>query len=298
MADRIVAPPALVKCPVCDATEHRPVYDQHGYTIVECISCAHGFVERMPTDAELDALYTESAESFLGSGAARAMAAYLGDRDDRFFAFYADRLRAIARTGAAQDSRILDFGCSQGAFVATLEKKGFRNVCGFDLSATSVAEGRDRWGLDLRTGDFEDFVTENAERFDVVHAGNVLEHVRDPLSIVKSFRRLLASGGHLVTSVPNSRSLQVRLAGTRSPVIDPPHHLQYFGPSSLSTLISRGDFEVTRVETEFWQPASDLYLNMKGIPLWAARVVRHAMGVPGVGINALRLGGVVVLWAR
>jgi SAM-dependent methyltransferase len=283
---------------VCGAVDRRPLYESNGYVIVECAACTHAFVEHMPSDAELDALYAESEESFLGSGGAGPMAAYLGDDDARFFAFYADRLDAIRRAKIGKDARIFDFGCSQGAFVATLEKKGFRNVCGFDLSAASVAKGRARWHSDLRTGDFDALVHENVARFDLVHAANVLEHVKDPFRTVSQLKRLLAPGGQLVVSVPNTRSLQVKIAKTRSPVIDPPHHLQYYGPTSLRRLVERAGLTVTRVRSEFWQPASDLYLNMKGVPLLLARAVRFGMVVPGIGINAFRLGGVVVLFAR
>lgn len=287
-----------MQCPVCGATERRPFCTANGYAIVECLACSHAYVEAMPSEEELVKLYSATtSESFCGSGLAGPMAAYLGDDDERFFAFYADRLRAIEQSGAGKAARILDFGCAQGAFVATLAKKGFRQVTGFDLSAELVAEGRDRWQVDLHTGRFEDFVAGREGSYDVVHTANVLEHVREPREILTQFRRLVGAGGKLVLSVPNARSLQVRVAGPRSPVIAPPHHLQYYGPKSLRRLVTGAGFEVVRVETDFWQPASDLYLNMKGVPLWVGRVIRHGMAVPGVAINALRLGGVVSVLA-
>jgi 2-polyprenyl-3-methyl-5-hydroxy-6-metoxy-1,4-benzoquinol methylase/Zn ribbon nucleic-acid-binding protein len=287
----------LTACPVCGATERRPFCTSNGYAIVECLACTHAFVDAMPSDEELATLYRDTSESFHGSGLAGPLAAYLGVDDRRYFAFYDDRLRAIEASGLAMDARILDFGCAQGAFVATLAKKGFSRVTGFDASAEAVAEGRDRWGLDLHTGSFKDFVAARGDTFDLVHAANVLEHVRDPREVLAEFRRLVGAGGKLVLSVPNARSLQVRIARTRSPVIAPPHHLQYYGPKSLSRLVTEAGFHVVRVETDFWQPASDLYLNMKGVPLWVGRVIRRCMGVPGVAINALRLGGVVSVLA-
>jgi SAM-dependent methyltransferase len=290
-----------MKCPVCDSpsTESRPLFRVRDYAIVACRICTHAYVENMPSDAELAELYKETADSFLGSGGAGPMAAYLGDNDRRFFAFYADRLDAIARTGVGKAGKILDFGCSQGAFVATLRKKGFTNVIGFDRSASAVEQGRKRWQLDLHSGSLEDFIAAHAASFDVVNLGNVLEHVPNPKALLADLRRLVRpSGGTLALCVPNTRSLQVRVAGTRSPVIDPPHHLQYYGPQSLARLVSSCGFSVTRMKTEFWQPASDLYLHMKGVPLWLGRTVRYGMGIPAYGINALKLGGVIAVLAR
>jgi 2-polyprenyl-3-methyl-5-hydroxy-6-metoxy-1,4-benzoquinol methylase len=268
------------------------------YRIVECTSCAHGYVETVPSDAELAELYSDAAESFLGSGLAGPLAAYLGDDDRRFFAFHADRLAQISRAGAGPASRILDFGCSQGALVLTLQKKGYANVIGFDRSESAVEAGKRRWGLELVSGSFDDFVARHERSFDIVHAANVLEHVVDPKAILVAFRRLLRPAGRVVLSVPNTRSLQVRIAGNRSPVIDPPHHLQYFGPSSLARLVGTAGFEVTELATEFWQPASDLYLRLKGVPLWMGKAVRYGMTLPGIAINALKLGGVISLTAK
>ena len=285
-------------CPVCGGTERGLLYQVREYRIVECTACTHGYVETMPTEAELAALYSETAESFLGSGGAGPMAEYLGDHDDRYFAFHADRLAELERAGASAQTRIFDFGCSQGALLATLVKKGFRNVMGFDRSASAAAEGRARWGLDIATGDFAEVVKAHAGTFDIIHAANVLEHVVDPRAILVDLKRLLTKSGRLVVSVPNTRSLQVRLVGTRSPVIDPPHHLQYYGPKSFERLVSSAGFSVVHLATDFWAPASDLYLHMKGVPLWVGRTVRHGMAVPGFGINALKLGGIISLLAQ
>ena len=285
-------------CPVCGATARQQLYQVRGYRIVECVACTHGYVETMPTESELAALYSETAESFLGSGLAGPMAEYLGDRDERYFAFHADRLAELARAGASAETRIFDFGCSQGALLATLVKKGYRDVMGFDRSVSAAAEGRARWNLDIATGDFSDVLAKHEGTFDIVHAANVLEHVIDPKAVLVDLKRLLATSGRLVVSVPNTRSLQVRLVGTRSPVIDPPHHLQYYGPKSFERLVCSAGFSVIHVATDFWSPASDLYMHMKGVPLWMGRAVRHGMMVPGFGINALKLGGIISLLAQ
>ena len=73
-------------------------------------------------------------------------------------------------------------------------------------------------------------------RFDVVHSANVFEHLRAPAATLDELRELLSPQGHVVISVPNVRSLTVLLVRTRSPVIAPPHHLQYYTPRSMATL--------------------------------------------------------------
>jgi SAM-dependent methyltransferase len=48
-------------------------------------------------------------------------------------------------------------------------------------------------------------------RFDVVLAGDILEHLRDPLALLRRCRPLLATGGTLVASIPNVAHGDVRL---------------------------------------------------------------------------------------
>lgn len=57
---------------------------------------------------------------------------------------------------------------------------------------------------------FEDF--ETTERFDAVVAGFVLEHVADPVAILRRFSRMLSPRGTLFVAVPNAESLHRRLA--------------------------------------------------------------------------------------
>jgi SAM-dependent methyltransferase len=83
--------------------------------------------------------------------------------------------------------------------------------------------------------------------FDVVVAGEFLEHLADPRAVVSHVRRVLRPGGRFVGSVPNAYRLKsrIRFAVGRDPDPDPTH-LQMFSPASLRTLL--GDFEGAQIE--------------------------------------------------
>jgi len=55
------------------------------------------------------------------------------------------------------------------------------------------------------------------ERFDVVTMGDVLEHLADPLRVLKMAHDLLAPGGCIVVPVPNIAHVSIRLPGPVSP---------------------------------------------------------------------------------
>jgi 2-polyprenyl-3-methyl-5-hydroxy-6-metoxy-1,4-benzoquinol methylase len=111
------------------------------------------------------------------------------------------------------NKRVLDVGCDTGYLGEVLSALG-NKVWGFEISEETAALARERL-IDCAVGDLEN--TDLAEvfephSFDVVIFGDVLEHLRDPLSVLRSSRRLLAPGGSVLISTPNIAHGDVRLA--------------------------------------------------------------------------------------
>ncbi|AWZ06492.1 MULTISPECIES: bifunctional 2-polyprenyl-6-hydroxyphenol methylase/3-demethylubiquinol 3-O-methyltransferase UbiG [unclassified Streptomyces] len=97
---------------------------------------------------------------------------------------------------AREQARLLDVGCGGGLFGPHVAGKGYRLV-GVDLSAKSLEEAL-RHGFDevVRT-DISELPFPD-ESFDVVTAGQCLEHVPDPYGVVAELCRVLRPGGTLV----------------------------------------------------------------------------------------------------
>ena len=289
-----------IDCTVCGSSDSSPWLTAGGHSLRRCNNCTHGYVGVMPDEGTLAKLYSDDApdDDFLGNVFAET-AADLFDADSLAGeSYYADRLRLVGPLGLPPDAALLDFGCAMGGFLHTLARRGQRRCAGFDLSASLVQKGISRWGLDLHTGSAEEFFKRHQSAFDVICCFFVLEHVSNPRDMLTLLLSGLAPDGTLILAVPNAASLQVRLSGARSPIVDPPHHLQYFTPVSLRQMLESSDLRVRRHGTDFWSGESDLYLNQKGVPLRLARLLRWVMGVPGAPINFLRLGGVVHVVAR
>jgi 2-polyprenyl-3-methyl-5-hydroxy-6-metoxy-1,4-benzoquinol methylase len=132
--------------------------------------------------------------------------------------------------------RILDVGCGAGDN-ANLVNSRHPNceIHGITYSATEADIARKRM-TSCQVWDIESEIPDdlNAMRFDAIIFSHVLEHLRDPGSVVNSLSQLLRSRGTVLIAVPNTLSWATRLRFLRgdfeyqsSGVLDDTH-LRFF----------------------------------------------------------------------
>jgi SAM-dependent methyltransferase len=131
--------------------------------------------------------------------------------------------------------RVLDLGCRYGALTRAYAEGN--DVVGVDVDREALAEAA-KLGIETRWADVDEPLPFEDESFDVVVAGELLEHVREPERLVGEATRVLRRGGTLVASVPNAFRLKNRLRfllGRRPE--DDPTHLHMFSPAELRGLL-------------------------------------------------------------
>jgi SAM-dependent methyltransferase len=125
-------------------------------------------------------------------------------RSSRAFAYENPRpdVQALVPPGAR---RILDLGCSSGSVGAALKARQGAEVVGLELDAGYAADAGAR--LDrVIVADLEAFDDlDGLGTFDCLVAADVLEHLRDPWTVLARFAALLAPGATAVVSLPNVR---------------------------------------------------------------------------------------------
>ncbi|MDQ7012435.1 MAG: class I SAM-dependent methyltransferase [Planctomycetota bacterium] len=98
----------------------------------------------------------------------------------------------------------LSVGCGSGRTEAELIKRGF-TVTGIELDPVAAAAARDN-GLDMLEGDVNQINAQLADRsFDCLLYADVLEHIVDPVPILREHVARLTPGGCAIISVPNFR---------------------------------------------------------------------------------------------
>ena len=186
------------------------------------------------------------------------------------FVFCEPERSALFRDWIGSGKRVLDLGCRYGAL--TKAYVDGNEVVGVDVDRLALDEAAEL-GIETRWADVEQGVPFEDEAFDVVVAGELLEHVREPAALVTEVRRVLRPGGTFVGSVPNGFRLKNRLrflAG-RWPETDPTH-LHLFSPDDLRALLA--GFEDPRLHF-----VSSRFLRLH--PRLAANIVVFAGRKPG-----------------
>jgi 2-polyprenyl-3-methyl-5-hydroxy-6-metoxy-1,4-benzoquinol methylase len=157
----------------------------------------------------------------------------------------------FVRENVAAGERVLDLGCGEGRFAAELARAGAA-VVGVDVAEEPLQRARERHPeLDLRLIDGEGGWELADAIFDVVWAGEVIEHVADTAAWLSEVRRVLRSGGRLLLSTPaHGRLAMLRLALSRHAFaahFDPRgDHLRFYSRGTLTELLE--DFRFQEVE--------------------------------------------------
>ena len=165
------------------------------------------------------------------------------------------RLRYIAERSTIEGAAVVDVGCGGGILAEALALNGGQ-VTGIDVASRTLAIARlhlHESGLDVdyREVTVEDLAQESPAAFDIVTCMEMLEHVPDPASIVRSVHDLLKPGGHAFFSTLNRTPLAFVLG--------------IVGAEHIARLLPRGTHRYDRFirpsELSAWIRAADLELR-------------------------------------
>jgi 2-polyprenyl-3-methyl-5-hydroxy-6-metoxy-1,4-benzoquinol methylase len=157
---------------------------------------------------------------------------------------------------------VLELGYGEGIVTKQLVQSGKR-VTQIEGSSILAKRVREQYGSRIRVvhGLFEEFTTR--EPFDAVVASHVLEHVEDPVALLKRMRSWVKPRGRILIIVPNSGSIHRRLAvlmgiqprldslGTRDKLVG---HQRVYSMARLLGDVAAGGFEVRESRGFFFKP--------------------------------------------
>lgn len=143
-------------------------------------------------------------------------------------------------------AKVLDVGCGSGVLLARMKSLGW-DAEGVELDPGGVTAARAR-GVRVHQGQLADAKFPD-KCFDAVHSAHVIEHVYDPVTLLRECFRILKPGGKLVILTPNTGSWGHRKFGSAWLNLDPPRHLILFNQLTLRAAAERNGFVVERLDS-------------------------------------------------
>jgi len=104
---------------------------------------------------------------------------------------------------------VLDLGCGNGN-ISKLIKERNLDVLGLDFAEEGIKKAITK-GINAKVCNFDEGIAARSHSFDLVWAGDIIEHVFDPIFLLTEVRRVLRKGGYLLASIPNDLSIFNRI---------------------------------------------------------------------------------------
>jgi 2-polyprenyl-3-methyl-5-hydroxy-6-metoxy-1,4-benzoquinol methylase len=164
--------------------------------------------------------------------------------------------------------RLLEVGCGNGEYLKRMEDLGW-DVQGVEPDTEAARIARDQHGVPVTAGRLEEAdIPDNS--LDAIIIQHVLEHVPNPLTLLRRCLCLLKPGGQLIILTPNLESLGHRLFNKSWVHLDPPRHFFLFSSSSLEASVKQAGFNIVRANSKVrfrftsWTWVTSRMINLKG----------------------------------
>ncbi len=237
-------PVEAINCPLCGAHGANKLWQEGDYELVRCDRCDLVYVGNPPDEEQIARLY-----SFDGG-----FHTQLADDSDTSSSASMDnaahRLDVMAL--AQRPARLLDVGCATGRFLDAARSRDW-DVEGVELNDDTAAIARER-GLVVTTGDLG--ALEPEEPFDAITMWDVVEHVPDPVGLLRAAHDLLHPRGILWLATPNVDGLFPKASLAAAPLVgrwphpEPPYHLSQFSERTVRDALTRSGFDRVVVQHE------------------------------------------------
>ena len=142
------------------------------------------------------------------------------------------------------EKSVLDIGCSYGEFLIHFG----RGSIGLTISHEEVNYGKNK-GLEIRYGNIESEDLSLKEKFDVIFANNIFEHLYSPHRFLINCKNLLKPGGILVLGVPCIPTLSFLLHLTKFRGSLAVSHINFFTRETLVKTVERAGWNIENIRS-------------------------------------------------
>ncbi|MCM8787050.1 MAG: class I SAM-dependent methyltransferase [Candidatus Omnitrophica bacterium] len=228
-----------LKCNLCESLRSKYLFSgkdwilggNENFNLTKCLDCGLVFLNPRPTN--FDEIYP--CYYYKNYGEQKAGIRILESKKER-------KILKFKKEG-----RLLDVGCNKGFFLADMKKYNW-DVWGVDISSFSCEYAKKTFKLEnifcanILDIEFED------NFFDVITLWQVIEHLEEPLEVLKKLNRFLKKEGFLLIECPNFSSFSAKIFKDKWQGLDLPRHFFQFNPKTLKKLLNKAGFEVKKID--------------------------------------------------
>lgn len=238
------------QCYICFNKKSKKVASVFGLNYLMCQKCNHVYTDRRLDEKGLTKYYTEDPDYFNNPYTRKNI---LNLRDQIF----KPKIEYVKKF--IKGKKWLDVGSGDGAAVSAAKKAGF-DAKGLEISNTGRAFAKKYRKIDLFNGTLTDFSNQNKTKWDVISFYGVIEHVPEPVTILREANKILKIHGLVLIEVPNFECYSTYFQKlTQSPDrhLTIPGHIMLYTKKSAEYLFKKNGF----------QPISTWYYGMDAIEL-------------------------------
>lgn len=188
-------------------------------------------------------------------------------------------------------AKILDFGCGMGHFIYFLEKSGYTNFLGIDISEEAIKFCQNNVSKKvILITDPQKFFEEKKENFDVIVLNDVIEHLpkNEIISILIMLKNRLREDGSLIAKTSNAGSI----TGSYMRYHDFTHEINFTEQSLRQVLLLAGFSKVDIMPIKYYKAtnikrALRLFLNYWLHFVWKLFFYIEYQDVPRIVTNLM-----------
>lgn len=154
--------------------------------------------------------------------------------------------------------KLLDFGCGKGIFLKSLPSR--YEKYGYDINPQAMKLLKDDNSGIIPVGSIEKI--SRGIKFNIITLWHVIEHVNNPVVILKKLSNLLDNNGVIILSTPNSDSIGFLLSKEHWFHLDAPRHLAIFNFSNIDKLINSIGLEIISKSTPIFDYPLDFFWSV------------------------------------
>jgi len=232
------------------------------FYVVKCLECGLIRTNPRPTLASIGDYYPDSYGPYSGSRVNEVLGGGKISVKGQIKGVVSNLFKhSRGNISGIRPGRLLEVGCASGSFLHKMAKEGWR-VNGIEFSP-AAAKAAQSLGYSVLVGAVEDAPVPD-ELYDLIVGWMVLEHLHDPLSVLKKFHSWAGLDATLALSVPNAGALDFKIFRDKSYALQVPTHMYHFTPKTLVMILREAGWQVQAL---YHQRTLSNYMGSLGLVL-------------------------------